>query len=366
MADLSGIERSLLALNFEAVDRPPAVGGFVRNAPLLAECAGVSEEAFWQSPSSVAIEAYRKLGADVILGPILPKHPDTVTRTADGKVTGFTKPSCGEKDESPEDVVRQADVLPPLAEVRSSFDFDKHCRDHTAMVKKGQEDAGQMLFIPNTLGCAPWFRATVQFMMAGALYPEHVGRLYQHQGECARMRNEAVAKAVIEEKLCPFMWVGTDICSRDGPMFSPELLDELFFPALRRALEPLLDAGIRLIWHADGNYKLILDRFVEVGVAGFQGFYESEGGMDLRELAQMRTKSGGKLILIGSVSTTAALPLGTPDDVRREVERCFSAVGRRSGFLLNSSSSIGPDVPKENIYAMFGCATSAPGISSRA
>ncbi|MBM4083909.1 MAG: hypothetical protein FJ272_03885, partial [Planctomycetes bacterium] len=47
------------------------------------------------------------------------------------------------------------------------------------------------------------------------------------------------------------------------------------------------------------------------------------------------------------------LPRGTVEDVRREVERCVNAVGDRGGFLLAPTSSIGPEVPAENVRAMY-------------
>jgi len=100
----------------------------------------------------------------------------------------------------------------------------------------------------------------------------------------------------------------------------------------------------------------IAPRLLECGVDGFQGFQEKVGTpVDLESLSELRTRRGRKPVLIGSVSTTATLPFGAPDDVRREVARCVALARRRGGgLLLNASSSVGPEVPKENLYALFG------------
>jgi len=71
MKELTGIERTMRALNFEETDRIPIVGGFVRHPEFLAEAAGVSVSMFWENPRKVAIEAFRRLGVDLILGLIL-------------------------------------------------------------------------------------------------------------------------------------------------------------------------------------------------------------------------------------------------------------------------------------------------------
>jgi uroporphyrinogen-III decarboxylase len=47
------------------------------------------------------------------------------------------------------------------------------------------------------------------------------------------------------------------------------------------------------------------------------------------------------------------LPSGSPDDVRREVDRCVVAARQGCALVLAPSSSIGPEVPPANIRAMY-------------
>ena len=356
MEQLTGMERALQELNLEETDRVPVIGGLVRHPKFLAEVAGVSD--YWSDPEGVAFEAYRRLGCDVILGPVLAKPPDSVTRDLSGRPTGFTKATYGEKYDSPEAVAAYARGLPRRADLRKSFDSAAAYAAFAATVRQGQANAGDLLFMPNTLSSAPTFHSAREFgyenfFMATALYSQEMIRLYEHWGEQARLRNEALADAIVKEGFPRVMWIGADLCGRDGPLVSPAFLERSYFPALRYAIEPLKAADIKLIWHADANYRLIIDRLIELGMDGFQGFYESPGGMSLEAMAAKRTASGRKLIFFGSVSTTSVLPQGTPDDVRREVERCIDAAAPGGGLFINSTSSVGPEVPKENLYAMF-------------
>ncbi|MGB9596913.1 MAG: uroporphyrinogen decarboxylase family protein, partial [Candidatus Poribacteria bacterium] len=132
-----------------------------------------------------------------------------------------------------------------------------------------------------------------------------------------------------------------------------DMLDKLYFPHLARAVQPLHDAGIGIVWHSDGNILPIIDRLINlVGVSGFQGFQE-ETGCTLEKVAEYKTRNGEKLILWGSISVTTTLPFGTVDDVKRDVERCFKVAAPGGGFGLASTSSILPETPLENIITMF-------------
>jgi uroporphyrinogen-III decarboxylase len=71
-------------------------------------------------------------------------------------------------------------------------------------------------------------------------------------------------------------------------------------------------------------------------------------------LSEMKTRDGVKPIIVGSVSSTTTMPFGSTEDVRNEVRRCKKLAHERGGgWLLNFSSSLGPEVPKENIYAFY-------------
>jgi len=65
----------------------------------------------------------------------------------------------------------------------------------------------------------------------------------------------------------------------------------------------------------------------------------------------MRDREGRELIIIGGVSVTRTLPMGTPSDVKREL-RWLVEKGPKTGLFLGGSSSITPGVPWENILTL--------------
>lgn len=354
---MTGRERALRALNFEPVDRPPVAGGLLQNAEFLARMADVDD--FWAAPRQTVFEAFRRLGCDAILGPVMPKRPEATTVGADGRHTDFTRPDTRPELTTPEQVADYASSRDHAQQVREQFDSQRAYDDYVTLMTQGQEEAGDMLLIPHCLGFAPNFPTSdghfryEAFLMACCLYPDQMQRLFEFWGETSRLRFEAVAKATVDHDLPRLIWIGSDLCDANGPMLSPALFERLYFPVLARALEPLKEAGIRAVWHTDANYKQILPRMIELGLDGFQGFYETENGVRLEDLAEMKARSGDPLILFGSVSTAWVLPRGTPDDVRREVERCLNARWDTGGLLLAPTSSIGPEVTPENVLAMY-------------
>jgi len=58
-------------------------------------------------------------------------------------------------------------------------------------------------------------------------------------------------------------------------------------------------------------------------------------------------------VIFGSISTHLVLPQGTVAQVEAAVDRCIDIARGRGGLLIAPSSSIGPEVPAENIAAMY-------------
>jgi uroporphyrinogen decarboxylase len=142
-----------------------------------------------------------------------------------------------------------------------------------------------------------------------------------------------------------------DMADSRGTLVDVKTLDRIWFPHFARAIQPLLDAGIRLIWHCDGNLMDMVPRLLECGIGGFQGF-QYEDGMDYERICKMHTREGDDLFIIAGVSVTTTLPSGAPADVRRQLD-WLVAKGPRVGLMLGCSSSIAPGVPLENLRTLI-------------
>jgi uroporphyrinogen decarboxylase len=62
---------------------------------------------------------------------------------------------------------------------------------------------------------------------------------------------------------------------------------------------------------------------------------------------------GDRLALWGAIGTQTLMPFGKPEDVRRGVERLIETVGYDGGLVLGPTHMLEPDVPWENIVALY-------------
>lgn len=189
------------------------------------------------------------------------------------------------------------------------------------------------------------------YFMAYALYPDVIGRGFKLQADAAEVDNRISARAIVEGGLPRLLRLDHDMADSRGTLVDVKTLDTLWFPHFARAIQPFLDAGIRLIWHCDGNLMEMVPRLLECGLGGFQGF-QYEDGMDYEKICRMKTRDGDDLFIIGGVSVTTTLPHGSPADVRREIDWLVEK-GPKVGLMLGCSSSIAPGVPLDNIETLI-------------
>ena len=178
--------------------------------------------------------------------------------------------------------------------------------------------------------------------------------IYDAPGEVERILDEAdeycrvYAQAYADYSLSPACQIGGDIAYKGGPMFSLDFLRKQFFPRLTRQLEPFKQAGIKVVYHSDGDVTDIIDGLIEAGVDALNPI-EPTSGMDM---AAIKKRYGKNLVLIGNVDANV-MTLGTPEDVEREVKRCIAEAAAGGGLFIDTGAGeLMPWYPLENVVAM--------------
>jgi hypothetical protein len=190
------------------------------------------------------------------------------------------------------------------------------------------------------------------YLSAIALYPAAVGKVYWADGIQARARNERLIKVMREYDLPWLVFCGQDFCSGQGLMVSPRFLDDYYWPQARRALEPLLDAGVRLIFHCDGNAMPIVNSASACGWSGWQGF-QYEFGVDPYRLRELRGRQDRAPLFLAGLSVTRTLPWGQPEDAAAEVEWIMEYSNGGEGLFLFTSNVITAEAPPQNVLAAY-------------
>jgi uroporphyrinogen decarboxylase len=158
-----------------------------------------------------------------------------------------------------------------------------------------------------------------------------------------------ICRAAAREQLAPLFFIGDDIAYKNGLLFSPKFLRETFLPCLRACCEPLNNAGIKVIYHSDGNLMEIVDDLLEAGIAGLNPI-ETIAGMDL---GVMKKRYGKNLILVGGIDCSQLIPLGTVADIRAAVKEAMRVAAPGGGLFIGSTSEIVPATPLENVVAFY-------------
>ena len=106
----------------------------------------------------------------------------------------------------------------------------------------------------------------------------------------------------------------------------------------------------RIFLHTCGSVVRLLPVLVDAGVEILNPVQVSAKDMDTRWLKQ---EYGDRLSFMGAIDTQYALPFGTVEEVKREVERRIFDLGPGGGYIVAPVHNIQADVPAENIVTMF-------------
>lgn len=293
----------------------------------------------------------------------IPDNPLTMGETgyeegsAHGATTGADRIEAdGMVIDSPEAVVQHIEgfSIPRWRALATSFDADAHVRQLITSERDSQDTLGpNLLKVPYSFPF-PYLNyyqyGYAHYFTAYASYPDVIERDFAACADYCVLANHAAARAYQEASWPRYARLDHDMASAAGTLVSVASLERHWFPHFSRSIQPLVDAGIRVIWHCDGNLMDMVPRLLACGIQGFQGF-EYEHGMDYERICKLKTRDGGPLLIIAGVSVTTTLPFGAPDDVRREM-RWLVEQGPRNNLILGCSSSITPGVPWENLAAL--------------
>jgi hypothetical protein len=256
-----------------------------------------------------------------------------------------------------EGMLQEIEALPDPAEIEASFDEEAIYPAFAEELQARQAQCGELLWCPADWSLIPqalWYSrfGYENALAALALYPERCLKLIEVAAVQGRQRAVLRARAIREGIHPRAILTGEDICTQRGPMVSPEFLRREYFPRLEYVWEPLLNAGAKLVWHCDGDWRPLLDDVLACGAGGLQGF-QRECGMELEWIVERRTREQEPLLIFGPLQVTTTLPLGTPQEVRAEVERAMRVCRDKASLVFFTSNTINPDVPLENIRTFW-------------
>jgi len=167
----------------------------------------------------------------------------------------------------------------------------------------------------------------------------------------------ALTDAVLDE-VGPYVDVvaiGDDVAFHDRPMVDLDRYRKLFKPRHRRMMDLVkAKSNAKVLYHCCGAVRTLVGEFIDIGVDALNPIQVSSAGMD--DTAALKAEFGDRVCFWGGIDTGRVLPMGSPEDVRAEVQRRSFDLAPGGGYVLASVHNIQEDVPPENILAMVDAA----------
>lgn len=157
------------------------------------------------------------------------------------------------------------------------------------------------------------------------------------------------ARRVFEPALragCDAVDIGDDWGNQEQLRINPRLWRSVFRPRYQSLFQYVHDHGAHVRFHSCGYVLDIVPDLIDIGADIIN---VQSSCMPLDQLARA---ARGKVCLEVDIDRQYEMPHGTPADVRRRVRACYEALATPEGGVI-WLTEIGPDVPLENVAALY-------------
>ena len=142
----------------------------------------------------------------------------------------------------------------------------------------------------------------------------------------------------------------SDLGSQTGPLISPGMFRKFVAPYVGEIVNTIHSLGGWVLFHSCGNIRLFIPDLIELDVDVLDPIQPTGPEMAPEWL---KAEFGDELVFHGGIDMQRLLPHGTPEEVAVEVRRYCEVLGRGGGYILSPAHLFQPDVPPENIMAMY-------------
>ncbi len=142
----------------------------------------------------------------------------------------------------------------------------------------------------------------------------------------------------------------SDLGSQNGPLISRAMFREFVAPYIKEMTDCIHGLGGKVLYHSCGSIAPLIPELISLGIDVLDPI-QPVGP----EMAPERLKAafGDRLSFHGGIDMQRLLPHGSPAEVRAEARRYCETLGRGGGYILAPAHLFQPDVPPENILAVY-------------
>ena len=198
------------------------------------------------------------------------------------------------------------------------------------------------------------------FPMLCLTEPDFVAELHDTVTEIAVEQLAALVDA-IHPYIDIYHIASDDWGTQETCIASPQIYRELFQPYYRRMNDVIHAASpeLKTFLHCCGAVYDLLDDFIATGFDALNPVQWTAGRHGYRD---WKDKARGRIVLWGGgVNAQATLPLGTIEEIEREVAEVVTYMRQGGGFVFAAIHNLLAEIPGEKIVAMYHTAASVSG-----
>jgi uroporphyrinogen decarboxylase len=229
-------------------------------------------------------------------------------------------------------------------------DFWQQLRERTINLRQNTDRALMVVCGCNLFEWGTFLRRMDNFLMDVFTQQEQVKALLEALMEIHLTTLEKVCEAVGD--VADILRFGDDLGMDSGPFMSPQIYRELFKPHHTRLNEYVhKNSRMKTYIHSCGSIYQLMPDMIEAGYDVFNPIQTNCADMDPLKLK----KEFGSDITFwgGGCDTRSVLNTASPQEVKDHVRERIEILSPGGGFVFNTVHNILPEVPPENIVAMF-------------
>lgn len=147
-------------------------------------------------------------------------------------------------------------------------------------------------------------------------------------------------------------YVTDDLGSQTSLLLSPKLYRKRIKPFHTQLHQHIKScANLRLMVHTDGAVLPLIEDLIETGADLLNPVQTSIASLE--DTAALKEEFGDRLAFHGAMDVQQVMPNATREELRWEIARRMTDLGKDGGFIIAPCHNIGHDIPPENTLAFF-------------
>ncbi|MBM4089205.1 MAG: hypothetical protein FJ276_07220 [Planctomycetes bacterium] len=142
----------------------------------------------------------------------------------------------------------------------------------------------------------------------------------------------------------------SDLGTQRGPLISTDMFREFVAPYLKEMTDLIHSLGGHALYHSCGTMWRFIPELIACGVDVLDPIQPT--CPEMRPVS-LKRQFGDRLSFHGGIDMQNLLPKATPAEVAAEVRQYCEVLGQNGGYILGPAHLFQPDVPPENVLAVY-------------